>query len=71
MTVAEAVATEEVAAEPEAAPAPVADEAKPVRANRESNVTSTEPVVTSVTASEDATEAKPKKGGWWQKRGFF
>ncbi len=70
-TVAEAVATEEVAAEPAAAPAPVADEAKPVRANRESNVTSSEPVVTSVTASEDATEAKPKKGGWWQKRGFF
>jgi ribonuclease E len=53
------------------APAPAAEEAKPVRANRESNVASSEPVVTSVKATEDSTEAKPKKGGWWQKRGFF
>jgi ribonuclease E len=53
------------------APAPAAEEAKPVRANRESNVASSEPVVTSVKATEDSTEAKPKKGGRWQKRGFF
>jgi ribonuclease E len=66
---------EEAAAEPAApapAPAPVAEEAKPVRANRESNVASSEPVVTSVKTSDDGADAsKPKKGGWWQKRGFF
>lgn len=62
-----------VAAAPVAAPAaaPAAEEAKPARANRESNVTSSEPVVTSVKSTDDSTEAKPKKGGWWQKRGFF
>ncbi len=64
---------------PVAAPAPVAvavaapaaEEAKPARANRESTVTSSEPVVTSVKATDDSAEAKPKKGGWWQKRGGF
>ena len=74
--VAEAVAVEAPAAEPVAAapapePTPAVEEAKPARANRESNVASSEPVVTSVKAAEDATEAKPKKGGWWQKRGGF
>ncbi|KPF56217.1 ribonuclease E/G [Rhizobium sp. AAP116] len=53
------------------APAPAAEEAKAARANRESNVASSEPVVTSVKATEDSTDAKPKKGGWWQKRGGF
>lgn len=53
------------------APAPAAEEAKPARANRESNVASSEPVVTSVKATEDSADAKPKKGGWWQKRGGF
>ena len=49
------------------------EEAKPARANRQSNVTSSEPVVTSVKATTDSNEepTKPKKGGWWQKRGFF
>ncbi|GEO86445.1 MULTISPECIES: Rne/Rng family ribonuclease [Alphaproteobacteria] len=48
-------------------------EAKPVRANRASNVSSSEPVVTSVKTSTDGDDepTKPKKGGWWQKRGFF
>ncbi|MGE8103694.1 Rne/Rng family ribonuclease [Allorhizobium sp. NPDC080224] len=72
-TVAEAI-VEVPAAEPVAEPAPAvaAEEAKPARANRESNVASSEPVVTSVKASEDGADAaKPKKGGWWQKRGFF
>ncbi|MFN4205398.1 MAG: ribonuclease E/G [Agrobacterium albertimagni] len=72
-TVAEAIVdvpAAESAAEP--APAVAAEEAKPARANRESNVASSEPVVTSVKASEDGADAaKPKKGGWWQKRGFF
>lgn len=65
---------EEAVAEPvaEPTPAPTAEEAKPVRANRESNVTASEPIVTSVKASDDSADAsKPKKGGWWQKRGFF
>ena len=76
-TVSETVTEEAPVAEPApvatvtAAPAPAAEEAKPVRANRESNVASSEPVVTSVKATDDSTEAKPKKGGWWQKRGFF
>lgn len=48
--------------------APAAPE-KPVRANRESNFSVSEPVVTSVTSGEDAP--KPKKGGWWTKRGFL
>jgi ribonuclease E len=72
-TVAEAI-MDVPAAEPVAEPAPAvaAEEAKPARANRESNVASSEPVVTSVKASEDGADAaKPKKGGWWQKRGFF
>ncbi|WP_115672041.1 Rne/Rng family ribonuclease [Ciceribacter selenitireducens] len=49
------------------------EEAKPARANRQSNVTSSEPVVTSVKATTDGDDepTKPKKGGWWQKRGFF
>ncbi|ATN34022.1 ribonuclease E/G [Rhizobium sp. ACO-34A] len=48
------------------------EEAKPARANRGSNVTSSEPVVTSNKTSEEGDEpTKPKKGGWWQKRGFF
>jgi len=49
-----------------------AEAAKPVRANRESNVASSEPVVTSVRVTEGAEgDGKPKKAGWWQRRGFF
>ncbi|MBC2773676.1 ribonuclease E/G [Rhizobium sp. AQ_MP] len=71
-TVKEEPAAESAARAPDPAPAPVVEEAKPVRANRESNVASSEPVVTSVKTSEDGADAaKPKKGGWWQKRGFF
>ncbi|TCS08464.1 ribonuclease E/G [Rhizobium sp. BK418] len=66
-------------AEPEAAEAsadlatPAQEEAKPVRANRGSNVSSSEPTVTSTrTESAEAEgEGKPKKAGWWQRRGFF
>jgi ribonuclease E len=68
--VAETPAAEE---EEAAAEAEAVEEAKPARANRQSNVSSSEPVVTSVkTATEgDEEPPKPKKGGWWQKRGFF
>ncbi|MDI6836183.1 MAG: ribonuclease E/G, partial [Rhizobiaceae bacterium] len=49
-----------------------AEPAKPARANRQSNVTTSEPVVTSVKSTTPEAEGdKPKKGGWWQKRGFF
>ncbi len=55
-------------AEPEA-------EAKPVRANRASNITSSDPVVKSSEPKADASSVdepeKPKKAGWWQRRGFF
>ncbi len=61
------------AAEP-AEPEAEAD-ARPVRANRASNITSTDPVVKSsepkAEASSDDEPAKPKKAGWWQRRGFF
>ncbi|CDZ42823.1 ribonuclease E/G [Neorhizobium galegae] len=75
------------AAPVEAAPAeeaPVAEaaeqadsgEAKPARANRASNISSSvEAVVKSsdpATAPEAETDpSKPKKAGWWQRRGFF
>ncbi|MGV1835667.1 Rne/Rng family ribonuclease [Rhizobium rhizogenes] len=54
-----------VAVEPEAA--------KPARANRESNVSSSsEPVVKSTRTNEGTdSDGKPKKAGWWQRRGFF
>ncbi|MGK9040269.1 Rne/Rng family ribonuclease [Rhizobium sp. SA279] len=44
-----------------------------VRANRGSNVSSSEPVVTSSGSSTpaDGEEPKPRKGGWWQRKGFF
>ncbi|MEV4606679.1 ribonuclease E/G [Neorhizobium sp. LMR1-1-1.1] len=56
---------------------PAADEdAKPARANRASNISSSsEAVVKSSegnsTPEGDADQAKPKKAGWWQRRGFF
>lgn len=74
VAVAEAVAA---AAEPEAAEAvadlaaPVGEEAKPSRANRESNISSSEPTVKSTRGDVAESEGKPKKAGWWQRRGFF
>ncbi|MGP4804270.1 Rne/Rng family ribonuclease [Agrobacterium cavarae] len=49
------------------------DAAKPTRANRGDNVSSSEPVVTSSgkNDSPDGEEPKPRKGGWWQRKGFF
>lgn len=68
-----------VEAEPEASEAsadlatPAQEEAKPVRANRGSNISSSEPTVTSARTegAEAEGEGKPKKAGWWQRRGFF
>ncbi|MBZ7921222.1 Rne/Rng family ribonuclease [Ensifer adhaerens] len=49
-------------------------ETKPVRANRDLSKIASEPVVTSSavkTEGEEEEANKPKKGGWWQRRGFF
>ncbi|MFJ6335129.1 MULTISPECIES: Rne/Rng family ribonuclease [unclassified Rhizobium] len=73
-TVAEIVQTLDTASEP-AAPETAEEAAKPARANRESNVASSAPVVTSNRTNEggdgDGEPNKPKKAGWWQRRGFF
>ena len=52
--------------------AAAAEAESPKRANRASNVSHSEPVVTSdgAKAENDDEEAKPKRG-WWQRRGFF
>ncbi len=65
-TVSEAPAPEPAAAEP------VADEAGAVEAVAEEPkpVLATEPVLTSSSLT-DGDDPKPKKGGWWQKRGGF
>ena len=76
-TVAEIAGDLDIAVEPIAAAEPEVTEAeaKPARANRESNVSSSEPVVRSTRTSEggegDGEPTKPKKAGWWQRRGFF
>ncbi|MGK6312977.1 Rne/Rng family ribonuclease [Neorhizobium sp. DT-125] len=72
----EDVPVEEISAA-DAADAEQADaaEAKRVRANRASNISSsTEAVVKSSepkTPDGDSDPTKPKKAGWWQRRGFF
>jgi len=66
-----------VVAEPEAAEAvadlaaPAEEEAKPVRANRGSNISSSAPTVKSASTDAADGDGKPKKAGWWQRRGFF
>ncbi|MBM7049592.1 MULTISPECIES: ribonuclease E/G [Rhizobium] len=76
-TVAEIAADLDSPVEPEpvAAAEPETAVAKPARANRESNVSSSEPVVKSTRTNEgsdgDGDPTKPKKAGWWQRRGFF
>ncbi|MGA1801455.1 Rne/Rng family ribonuclease [Rhizobium sp. HT1-10] len=54
---------------PTAEAAPAAEAEKPARANRESNLASSEPAVKSTQATD--SDGKPKKAGWWQRRGFF
>jgi ribonuclease E len=71
VAVAEPAPIAEPVAETVVEEAAIADD-KPVRANRESTVTVSEPVLTSAKATEETPDpSKPKKGGWWQKRGFF
>ncbi len=73
--IAEALDNTAEPAEAEAEAEAVDDAAKPARANRESNVSSSAPVVTSTRTNEggdgDGEPTKPKKAGWWQRRGFF
>ncbi|MGD9476810.1 Rne/Rng family ribonuclease [Shinella sp. G-2] len=71
-----AAAEEAAPAEPDVAEASadLEEPAKPVRGNRDISKIASEPVVKSSTAKEAAPEDesdKPKKGGWWQRRGFF
>ncbi|MGN7954888.1 Rne/Rng family ribonuclease [Agrobacterium radiobacter] len=71
-TVAEVAVEETGEASADLAPeaeAPATEEK--VRANRGSNVSSSEPVVTSSSPNPDGDEPKPRKGGWWQRKGFF
>ncbi|MBB3978066.1 ribonuclease E [Rhizobium azooxidifex] len=53
--------------------AAVLDEAKPARASRDRSKVASAPVVKSSSAQEKEGDEpeKPKKGGWWQRRGFF
>ncbi|MCV3738314.1 ribonuclease E/G [Rhizobium sp. TRM96647] len=53
--------------------AAVLDEAKPARANRDLSTIASAPVVKSSAKPETEGDEpeKPKKGGWWQRRGFF
>ncbi len=56
------------------ADAPSEEEQKPVRANRASNISSSDPVVkSSETVGDEPNDEppKPKKAGWWQRRGFL
>ncbi|KEC75199.1 UNVERIFIED_ORG: ribonuclease E [Rhizobium esperanzae] len=76
--VVEAEAAPAAEVEPEVAEAsadlqtPAQEEAKPVRANRESTITSSEPTVKSTRSENgESDDGKPKKAGWWQRRGFF
>ena len=43
---------------------------KPARRNRDLDTIASEPVVRSSGTGEDEA-GKPKKGGWWQRRGFL
>uniref|UniRef100_UPI001783F16F Rne/Rng family ribonuclease n=1 Tax=Mesorhizobium mediterraneum TaxID=43617 RepID=UPI001783F16F len=79
------VVAETPVAEPETsagAPAPVpeetavaaVDEKPKVRPSRRKPVpvdAPVEPIVSSTVAEEEKTEEKPKRAGWWQRKGFF
>ncbi|RWM98802.1 MAG: ribonuclease E/G [Mesorhizobium sp.] len=78
------IVAETPVAEPEAsaeAPAAVSEETavsavdeKKVRPSRRKPVpvdAPVEPIVSSTVAEEEKTEEKPKRAGWWQRKGFF
>ena len=78
---AELEAADAVAAE--AAPVAEPEAAEPVKkprarktavkaaAEAEAPAVVSEPVVSSSSAEPDASDGKPRKGGWWQRKGFF
>ncbi|RVJ28394.1 Rne/Rng family ribonuclease [Sinorhizobium medicae] len=47
------------------------EDAKPARSNRDLSAIASKPVVTSSKGESEEEPTKPKKGGWWQRRGFF
>uniref|UniRef100_UPI0025D22DF3 ribonuclease E/G n=1 Tax=Mesorhizobium sp. TaxID=1871066 RepID=UPI0025D22DF3 len=57
-----------VAAEPEAEPT---TNAHPTRRKPQSSDAPAVPVVSSNVSEEAKTEEKPKRAGWWQRKGFF
>ena len=82
----EATPVAEVMEEPQEAATPVEpavetavadleeEPAKPARANRDLSTIASAPVVKSSAAKDSAPgddPEKPKRGGWWQRRGFF
>jgi ribonuclease E len=77
----EAAEAEAIAADPEpsAEPAPVEPVKKPrakrapakAAAEADAPVAAPEPVVSSSGPAPEAAEDKPRKGGWWQRKGFF
>ncbi len=69
---AEPAQEEAPAAEADTAEAAAAEneEQRQVRANRSSNLSNSEPVVRS-TSADKPEDDKPKKAGWWQRRGFL
>jgi len=70
--VAEAVeAVAETAEAPEAAAQPEAEEAKPEPAAPAAETRPSGPVLTSSRPAGEGEEEKPRKGGWWQRKGFF
>ncbi|RWM46444.1 hypothetical protein, partial [Mesorhizobium sp.] len=73
------VAEPEISAE---APAPVPEETVVATVDEKPNVRPSrrkpvpvdapvEPIVSSTVAEEEKTEEKPKRAGWWQRKGFF
>jgi len=62
---------EPVAAAPAAAEAEPAANAHPTRRKPQSVDAPVVPVVSSIVSDEAKTEDKPKRAGWWQRKGFF
>ncbi|MGE6739302.1 Rne/Rng family ribonuclease [Allorhizobium pseudoryzae] len=68
-TVAEEAGASDVGAADVGAAETAAEDERQVRANRASTITTSEPVVKSAATEEG--DGKPKKAGWWQRRGFL
>ncbi|MBE0559947.1 MAG: ribonuclease E/G [Ochrobactrum anthropi] len=62
---------EAVEAVAETAEAPEAEEAKPEPAAPAAETRPSGPVLTSSRPAGEGEEEKPRKGGWWQRKGFF